>query len=78
MNSVDNGDMWQFKEVQWCDHIKVDPQNCRGYAILQDLNMGYDLTIGYGRVRITCQSCTPGLLAKLFNASVSLNPLQGI
>jgi len=67
---VDNGDNLKMREVQWCEHLEVEADRCRGYAVVQILNMSADLVVGHGLVRATCKECTPRLLAHLFNAAI--------
>ena len=72
MDSVDIGDYWKFREVQWCDHVRlIDGDNVRGYTIAQFEARDVDLLVGQGIVRVMCKACTPVILAKLFNASIS-------
>jgi len=72
VKTVDTGNGSEWKEVQWCEHLEVETGRCRGYGIVQILNMSNDLVVGKGIVRVTCKACTPKLLAQLFNASLTV------
>jgi hypothetical protein len=55
----------KIEEIQWCDHMKVDPVRIIGYAVVHIASVGCVLIVGQGKVRVVCERCTPDLLAKI-------------
>lgn len=54
-----------MKEIQWCDHLKVDPFMIFGYTIAHISSVGCVLVVGQGKLRVICERCTPNYLDNL-------------
>jgi hypothetical protein len=58
-----------MQEIQWCEHLKVDPFPIMGYTIAHIASMACVLVVGQGKVRAICERCTPTFLDNLQKVS---------
>lgn len=75
---MDKGDTVDTSEIQWCEHLKIDPWPIKGYWVTQIKTRGCVLVVGQGKIRLVCDACTPGFLEKIqgIKFTVSKQPVR--